>query len=272
MSANTDITEKKYRKLVIQVSLNGFSYGCFDTLNNKILFVKEINFAKFPRANKVEDHYWKAFVDHHELTKSYDEVLVIHDNNLNTFVPKALFDEAYLGSYLQYNTKVFETDFFDFDEIANHEMNNVYIPYVNINNFLIDQYGPFTYKNSNSILVARLLELSKNIDSKRVFAHFSPTKFELVVVQNQNLILFNSFDYTTKEDFLYYLLFTAEQLGLNPETFRLQLLGDITEDSEYFQMAYKYVRNVSLVDISDFHQYSELTKAQILKHFILLQP
>jgi hypothetical protein len=272
MSGNVDITEKKYKKLVIQVRLNGFSYCCFDTLNHSVLFLKEIDFAKFPRASKVEDHYWKAFVDNHELTKNYDEVLVIHDNNLNTFVPKPLFDEAYVGSYLQYNTKVFETDFFEFDDIANHEMNNVYIPYVNINNFLIDQFGPFTYKNSNSILVARLLELSKNIDSKRVFVHFSKTKFEIVVVQNQKLILFNSFEYTTKEDFLYYLLFTAEQLNLNPETFKLQLLGDISEDSEYFKMAYTYVRNVALADIADMKKTNHLSKAENLKHFILLQP
>ncbi len=271
MSANTDITEKKYKKLVLQVRLDGFSYCCFDTLNQTVLFVREIDFSKFPRANKVEDHYWKAFVDNRELTKTYDEVVVIHDNNLNTFVPKALFDEAYLGSYLQYNTKVFETDFFDFDDIANFEMNNVYIPYVNINNFLIDQFGPFTYKNANSILVAKLLEMSKNIDSKRVFAHFSAKKFELVVAQNQNLLLFNSFEYTTKEDFLYYLLFTAEQLNLNPETFRLQLLGDISEDSEYFKIAYKYVRNVSLADVSEYKKTNNLTKAENLKHFILLQ-
>jgi hypothetical protein len=269
MSTAQDITEKKYRKLVLLVGTKGFSYSIHDTLSGKVDVVKHIDFSKFPRANRVEDHYWKAFVDNYDLTRDYDEVLVIHNNNLNTFVPTALFDAEYLGSYLQYNTKVFETDFFDYDEIANSEMNNVYIPYVNINNFLIDQYGPFTYKNANSVLVSRLLELSKNIDSKRVFVHFTHSCFEIVVVQNQKLLLFNSFEYTTKEDFLYYLLFTAEQLNLNPETFRLQLLGEITEDSEYFQMAYKYVRNVSLIDLEQRHE--NLTKAEQLRHFILLQ-
>jgi hypothetical protein len=272
MSANTSITEKKYRKLVLRVGLHRFTYCSFDTLSDTVTALKEIDFGKFPKSNKVEDHYWKAFVDNHELTRTFDEVIVIHDNNLNTFVPKALFDEDYLGSYLQYNTKVFETDFFDYDEIGNYEMNNVYIPYVSVNNFLIDQFGPFTYKNSNSILVTRLLELSKNVDDRQVFAHFSGNCFELVVVQNQKLILFNSFEFSTKEDFLYYLLFTAEQLNLNPETFKLQLLGDIAEDSEYFRIAYKYVRNVSMLDVSNLAKHTELTNAQLHKHFIMLQP
>ena len=173
MSHTPDITEKKYRKLVLLVGTKGFSYVVHDTLNQKVGAVQHIDFSTFPRANKVEDHYWKAFVDHYDLTRDYDEVLVIHNNSLNTFVPKALFDEDFLGSYLQYNAKVFETDFFDYDDIPNTDMNNVYIPYVNINNFLIDQFGPFTYKNTNSILVSRLLEMSKNIDSKG-FSCISP--------------------------------------------------------------------------------------------------
>ena len=269
MSIN--ITDKNYYKLSLQVTLNGFSYCICDTLNNKIVALKEINFNIFPESSKVEDLYWKAFNDYPELKEKYDEVIVLHDSNLNTFVPTALFDEEFLGSYLQYNTKVFETDFFAFDALPNYEMNHVFIPYVNINNFLFDQFSTFNYKHVNTILVSKLLELSKNIDEKQVFVHFSKNKFEIIVVQNQKLLLFNSFDFVTKEDFIYFLLFTIEQLNLNPEHFKLQLLGLISEESELFEIAYKFVRNVSLLDVSIIKHNNDLSKDDILKHFILLQ-
>jgi hypothetical protein len=48
--------------------------------------------------------------------------------------------------------------------------------------------------------------------------HFSEGHFE-IIIQNQKLLFFNSFDYQTPEDFIYYVLFTAEQLSLNPENF-----------------------------------------------------
>ena len=269
MSIN--ITDKNYNKLSLQVTLNGFSYCICDTLNNKIVALKEINFNIFPASSKVEDLYWKAFNDYPELKEKYDEVIVLHDSNLNTFVPTALFDEEFMGSYLQYNTKVFETDFFAFDALPNYEMNHVFIPYVNINNFLFDQFSTFNYKHVNTILVSKLLELSKNIDEKQVFVHFSKNKFEIIVVQNQKLLLFNSFDFVTKEDFIYFLLFTIEQLNLNPEHFKLQLLGLISEESELFEIAYKFVRNVSLLDVSIIKHNNDLSKDDILKHFILLQ-
>ncbi|MGK4567897.1 DUF3822 family protein [Flavobacterium sp. 3HN19-14] len=270
MSNNTNITEKNYRKLVLQVGLGGFSYAVRDTLSSRIKTLKTIDFGSFS-GSKVEELYWKAFLDNSDLTRPYDEIVVYHNNNLNTFVPTALFDEELAGSYLQYNTKVFETDFFAFDAIANQEMNNVYIPYVNINNYLIDQFGSFEYRHVNSILVSKLLDLSKNNDEKQVYVHFAAECFEIIVVQNQKLLLFNSFEYKTKEDFIYYLLFTAEQLNLNPEYFKLHLLGAISEDSEFYKVAYKYVRNVDLLDTSVMQLYNDFSKAENLKHFILFQ-
>ena len=161
------ITEKKYKKLALQVSLTGLSFCCFDTLNKKILSYNEVHFDTFHKATKIEELFADAFSDSPELKDTYDEIVVIHNNTLSTFVPTALFDENYLGSYLQYNTKVFETDFFAYDTIANYEMNTVYIPYVNINNFFIDQFGSFDYKHANSILVTKILEASKNMTIKK---------------------------------------------------------------------------------------------------------
>jgi hypothetical protein len=150
-------------------------------------------------------------------------------------------------------------------------MNHVYIPFVNINNYLLDQFVTFNYKHTNSILVSKLLDLSKNVDEKQVFVHFSANKFEIIIVQNQKLLLFNSFDFATKEDFIYYLLYTTEQLNLNPEHFKVSLLGEISEESELFQIAFKYVRNVSLLDVSDLQKHNDFSTAQNLKHFILFQ-
>jgi hypothetical protein len=271
MSGLANITDKKYKKLLLQVSLNGFSFCVFDTLQKVVLVIKEIDFTTFQNTSKVEENYYKAFNENFELKDSYDEIIVLHDNNLDTFVPKALFDDQFLGTYLQYNTKIFETDFFAVDEIANYEMSHIYIPYVNINNFLLDQFTTFNYKHINSILVSKLLDISKNIDENQVFVHFSSNKFEIVVVQNQKLLLYNSFDFITKEDFIYYLLFTTEQLNLNPEHFKLLLLGTISEESDLFQIAHKYVRNISLLDVSELQKHNDFSTAQNLKHFILFQ-
>jgi len=266
-----NITDKKYKKLSIKAALDGFAYSISDTLNPAILSFKSVAFDTADKSKSVDEQYAEAFKNTAALNDRYDEIVVLHDNNLATFVPTALFDENYSGSYLQYNTKVFETDFFAHDDIATYQMNNVYIPYANINNFLIDRFGNFIYKHAHTILVSKLLDFSKNIDEKKMFVHMAQGHFEIIIVQNQHLLLFNSFEYKTPEDLIYYLLFTAEQLNLNPETFKLEFLGDIAESDAYFKIAYKYIRNVSLFDVSDLQTGNSFSAAENRKHFILFQ-
>ncbi|NBU80965.1 MAG: DUF3822 family protein [Flavobacteriaceae bacterium] len=268
MWQNSSVIDKMYQKLVIQASLNGLSFATFDTLTGEANKLQNIVLGKVNLTTKIEDLFAEAFQNIPELKASYDEVVIIHSNNLSTFVPTALFDEDYLGSYLQFNTKVFETDFFAYDELSNYEMNNVYIPYVNLNNYFIDQFGTFDYKHANTVLVKKLLDISKNNEESKMFVHVSETHFEIVVIQNQKLQLYNTFEYKTPEDFIYYILFTAEQLHLNPESFKLELLGKIVEDDLLYKMAYTYVRNTYLFDVS-FMQ-SNSTDAEKREHFILL--
>lgn len=264
----TSITDKTYKKLTIQVSLNGLAFCVFDTLTEKPIVLQNIHFDSFQRSAKIEDLFATVFRENPELQLHYDEIVIVHSNNLSTFVPTALFDEEFLGSYLQYNTKVFETDFFAFDELTNYEMNNVYIPYVNMNNFFIDQYGSFDYKHANSILVSKLLDLSKNNEERKMFVHVSESHFEIIVIQNQKLHLYNSFDYKSPEDFIYFVLFTAEQLQLNPENFKLELLGKVVEGDALYQIAFKYIRNISLLDVSNLK--NSFTEKENREHFILL--
>ena len=263
---NNDITQKTYKKLSIQVSLSGLSFCVFDLISNKVITTNSITFEK----NKVvEEQLWRTFVDYPILTKSYDEIMIVHDNNLNTFVPTSLFDVNFLASYLQYNTKVFETDYFTSDVIFPYEINNIYVPFVNINNFLLDQFETFEYQNSNSILVKQLLNYSKNNDEKQVFVHLQKEYFEIVVVRNQQLLLFNSFQYNTPEDFSYYLLFTCEQLQLNPETIWVHILGSCSEDDAYFKIAFKYIRNCTLLEVTNKASLIDVTPTALRNHFIL---
>lgn len=263
---SNDITQRNYKKLSIQVSLSGLSFCIFDTITNKILFHNSITYEK---NQVIEAQLWKIFKDNTILSKSYDEIIILHENSLNTLVPKPLFDVNNIASYLQYNVKVFETDFFAFDEIKNYDINNIYVPFVNINNFLLDQFDSFEYKNSNSVLIQKILDQSKNIDEKQVFAHITENHFELIVVKNQNLLLYNSFEYNTPEDFIYYILFTFEQLQLNPEVVPILLLGNISTEDDFFKITYKFIRNCSLLDVSNYSKTYDVTEKDMLQHFIL---
>ncbi|MCH4823303.1 DUF3822 family protein [Gramella lutea] len=241
------------KKLSIQVSLNGLSFCILDKETNEICYFKKINFEKQLDPIKVLAKIEVTYEQEDELNQQVDEVVVIYTNPLFSLVPEKLFDEDNAASYLKFNTRILKTDFIAFDNI-NEEIVNVYIPYTNITNYFFDRYGEFEYMHGMSILIESLLSLPKEVSGPKAYLHVHDKFYELVIIENGKLIFANSFEYDTKEDFLYYLLFTAEQLKLDPEKFDLIMMGEIKKESEEYKMAWDYVKNISFM--GPFHPYS----------------
>lgn len=258
------------KTLSIQVSLNGLSF-CTVNTNNQITSIEHESFGIQLTPAQVLDKIKYIFDHNYNLKGAFDTVEVIHQNDLYTVVPKALFNEDSLKEYLKFNTKVLQNDFIAYDELHPHNMVTVYIPYTNINNFFFDTFGSFTYKHSSTILVNSLLTQEKNSESTTVFANMNDASFDIIVINKGNLILSNTYKYQTKEDFLYYLLYTTEQLQLNPEEFSLVFLGNISQDSELFNIAYTYIRHISFGNLlKKPHIIEDITSFEPHKYFVLL--
>ena len=78
-----------------------------------------------------------------------------------------------------------------------------------------------------------------------VYASIEKKNLEVCVLSENKLEFHNSFTTDTKEDLLYFLLFSMEQLGLSPEKTELVLLDDILKSDEKYNLLYQYVRNIS---------------------------
>ena len=254
-------------KLIIQVSLQKFSFVIRQGASGAITFFG----SEALNQNKtIEEQLSAIFKKHTVLKEEYSDVVVLHDSNLNTFVPTALFNEKALGLYLQYNTKVFANDFFAFDELPTFGLNNVYVPFVQINNFLLDVFGTFTYHNINTYLVEHILTLSEQCSETKVYAYVQKDHFEIVVAQEGKLLLFNSFLYNTAQDFIYYLLFVYEQLNLSTEEIKLKLISRIDTDDALYKEAYTYIRHLDILKEDTVIDADLLLHYQVPKqHYIL---
>ena len=250
IQANNNISDKNL-VLSIQAGLSGLSFFVLDRFSEIIVDVIEENFSKQQTPDQLLKAVKTAFNRNDSLQQSFSKVQIIHDNEMQTLVPSALFEEAHLSDYLKYNTKIFKTDFITYDVIQNKDAMLVYIPFVNINNYIFERFGSFEYKHSATVLIDKILQLEKNNNQKKLYINIQQTHFELIALDGNSFQLFNRFEYKTREDFIYYILFTAEQLDFNPENFKCILMGAVEENDELFSIAYKYIRHVSLLSISN---------------------
>lgn len=245
---NKSIEDISKRKLSIQFSLDGFSF-CISNFNDEIYQFTSYEFEeKMNSPEAILESLQDIFKKDTSLQDEFETVQVVHQNSLSTFVPNDYFKEEALKSYVKYNIRTITTDLIVYDNVDELHSKNVYIPYVNINNFLFQNFGEFEYKHHSTLLVQKLIKASDT--NVNFYIHVSPSFFDIVVIDQQKLIFYNSFEYTTKEDFIYYTLFTLEQLKMSPETTAVSLLGDINKESDVFKIAYQYIRDVHFLQVN----------------------
>lgn len=255
-----------YYKLIISLQQHQILVVVKNNLDDQIVFSKTHDMD--PLA-PIELQLETFFHSNEILQSSFHDIIVLHNHSMQTIVPKPLFDETKLGNYLQFSTKVYPSDFFDYDELEQIDAVNVFVPFVNYNNFFIDKFGSFTYKHYSTPFIEWALRTNDSNDEK-VFACLTAEHIHLLVANKKELLLYNIFEHQAAEDFIYYLLFVYEQLNLDTNQVYLHISGLIEKDDAYYQLAYKYIRHIELADPHLEAQKISADSAFVKNHFIAL--
>ena len=249
--------------MTIQHSLDGLSFVVFDTAENKFIALKhyKISEKNIPLETLLDElqerESWKL--------DDFKNVNIIIDNNTNTFVPKTFFQEEIKESYLSLlninNSNILT------DNISKHDIINVYSSHDELN-FLKDNINIY---HSSSVLVKKLLkEFSNRNTETRAFVNVKNYSYELIILNNDKLIFHNYFNFNTKEDFLYFILFTFDQLNIDNESIPLHFLGFIEEKSPIVELCSRYIRNIRFFNRDNEYNYiNELNSVPYYYYYIL---
>jgi hypothetical protein len=112
---------------------------------------------------------------------------------------------------------------------------------------LFELFGEFEFRHASSVLLETLNKIHGNNSDTIGYVHFTLNQIDFAIFSQKKLKYFNSFEISSEVDFLYYLLFALEQLGENPNNFKLRLVGDITEGDPIFETASEYFENLSIL-------------------------
>ena len=260
----TNITTNQPKRLSVQITLTGLSF-LIASGDGEVLFFTEKNFDTTHTPEELLFELRSIVADHDVLREAFEAVSLIYTTLNYSLVPTSLFDENKASEYLKFNTKILSNDFISHDEIDGQNAVVVYVPLVNINNFMFEQYGSFEYYHSSTILVQNFLNAEKHARDSKVYLHLLKEQVDCIIFNKGKLVLCNSYSYKTPEDFIYYVLFCFEQLKLNPETVTAILCGDISEESEIYHILYTYVREVNFLE----HSLPILADEQTQQHFLL---
>ncbi len=189
-----------------------------------------------------------VIAENNALNADFSEVSVVYSTPIYSLIPSVLFDETKASEYLKFNSKILANDYVAHDVLENLGITVAYVPFMNINNYFFEKYGSFNYYHSISILLKNIVEKEK-YSLPRMYLNFQQNSFDCLILKDGTLQLCNTYHFNTPEDFIYYTLFSMEQLKLNPETLSVFLCGDIEKNDPNYNTAYTYIRNLEFLKI-----------------------
>lgn len=229
-SFNISLSEQYH--LSVQISGSHLSYCIIDSLSNTLKLIKHFNSSDLI-----------SILNSNEVLKStFKSTSVTYANFPSTIIPERVFSKDNAKQILELSSEIF-------DLILTDKLNSLdaYLAYsipTDINE-IVSTFFPNANKKAQQSVFIDSFSKEENHETN-AYLNLINNIVNITIFKRGKLLFNNSFEFTTKEDLLYFTLFAFEQLKIETEKVEVQLYGDITKGDEYFNLLYKYIRNLSI--------------------------
>lgn len=242
MENNTDLYSNPY-SLSIRFTADGFSLYVFDK-NQKMLTSSTIerNLTAMSESDIIE-----ILSEQKEFSMKFESVRIIVESNQFSIVPASVFKPENIEDFLK----------FRYQELSKNT-NYLYNELIAWNAIVIFSCNNALYNALNSVFPEIETEhhlfafFNDYIPLKKqagLFVEFRKEFTDIVLVQNNNILFYNSYECKTPEDFAYYILKINEQHQIDNNTCNL-LVSNSKKKTEYVQLISKYIPNYETINVS----------------------
>ena len=221
--------------LSVQIGLTHFSYCITNTSTFSIEYFKSY------QLNNTNDII--NLINDDEVIKSdFFSSSVAFINFPSTLIPNKVFTKQSAKEMLELNSETHEI--INTDLLKEIDGHLAYSIPKQLDNIATTYFPKAKQKAQQSILIDKFSK-EYNIEPT-VYLYLIENTLNITAFKNEKLIFNNSFNFETKEDILYFTLFTFEQLKLDTNTVNTVLFGNIAKDDDNFKILYEYIRNIEL--------------------------
>jgi Protein of unknown function (DUF3822) len=251
--------------LSIQADRNGLAFCVFDNKFKDLVVFRKYRFEHVYMTSDLVRQII-AILDKDDLLKlTFHAVHFLGYSQQSTLVPAAYFNSANLGDYLEFNIvggsegELFSNHILPLDTYNIFSLPRPLVTLVTLH------FKRVEFSNQSTPF---LWYLSHNLASqKKATVHISLNAdfFDIAVVREGKLLLYNTFQYVNETDLLYYVLFVCKQLHLNLQEISLVLSGESGARLIYHDTLKQYIPAVQYSDASDLPPVSSAL-LPVIKH------
>lgn len=237
----------KHQLLTIAIRNNGFAFAICSQKS-----VAALHYVSISTTNSSEyEQTLRLFLQHDLLQQTFEKISVLYCNQNVSVVPQELYSPETATEIFTLTQALAENEIIENSQLKNYNAVVLFSLPQNIVNICNEelksqctffaQATPFIeksfvrYASVDSLYENMLNQAQGNNENnaKTLYISVESYYFELLVICNGKLELYNSFSFNNVNDFVYSILHVCQQLELNPQTVNIVLSGKISENSNY---------------------------------------
>ncbi len=215
----------------IQLSLDGLSFCILDPVTNVFHSLTEVSFDKEDVNFAQQEQYILSCPD---MQRKFRKVLICIDSPAFSLMPTSLYDESHMRSVLAMTGINVAND----DKILRNNIE------------LANSTTAFTIPNFLYFFLKNQFALGTQMN-----VAFSTNDMTVVVAKDNELLLCNRFYCKEPLDYVYMLLYIADQLSLDIKTTQVTVHGRVSSDDIRIRQLRKFIRFIRMAPAPQYFSY-----------------
>lgn len=266
---NPQINNITQQEISIQVSLNGFSFLIKSSETQSCLLFRNYKFDKLQLIDELIRKIEQKIVEDQYIKAEFSKAELIFISQKATLVPSEFFDTKHLKKYFEFNHNLNELDELHYTHIPAINAYNVFSVPNYLTNIFYDISHNITFKHQATSLISYGYNIASTKNTILINIHSG--FFDIVIFENKQLLLYNSFQYTNSLDFLYFFLYPLNQLKIDASNQNIIVLGETIKHVDIIKELKSRVNKITYPILEDSSQCKHLTNSQKLSFFNLFQ-
>lgn len=180
--------------------------------------------------------------------QGFHSVFLTWNKSGATLVPSAFYSDSKKEELLDFNFGNIQNGVSFVEDVKGLDVKVIYSIPKPMKLFFDTHLSNYKLKHISTSLIEIISSLGGFKNEQRVLININLTNFNLLIMY-KGLKFFNTFDFQSAEDILYYVLFSLEQNGVNQETDKIIVAGDIENGSGVHKLLNQYLKNLSFAVI-----------------------
>lgn len=262
-----DINSTENYVLSVQAGINGFSFCILDTLRNKFVLIRhfEPDENKYFNIEKLNE----IITNDDFLTKKYKQIHIITPSPKFTLVPAPLYDPGKKDEYFTFNHLTDNNSIILSNNIPESDTFVIFSLTKSVNDLLTSSFPGVQYFHHIKPLLRHINYPGKNLSGKYIHVHIEREFFNLIVFDQNDLILCNSFNHRNISDILYYVLNVFKRLDIKQEE-TIYFSGQTEKYDDLTSNISIYIRDIKFAEPTGNFSFSYVFNELELHRFLNL--